>query len=214
LLYLRSRNFGSPATRKISRNSDDQNPSICSFPKGPIDNSSLTTGVQASEIACGGSPSLSISMATKLANNSKRSPYDSTNHSTPSVHRKISKEEAKKLSRTVVLDSTTLADFIKALDNVHDRLKSFDNNLPEGDYDDPEGASSLQYQPGGRDNFGFAYDSAPSTPPLPEKRIRMRRRKVGVFNPEFKYFIPDVTGNVGRKNTPGSAGDGNDISFL
>jgi hypothetical protein len=120
--------------------------------------------------------------------------------------KKISKEEAQAIYRKAPLDSTSLADFLKALDNVHDRLKSHEDKLhnyirrAEMFPPDPEPLHP-EY---GMDNLGFS-DSGASLPA--GIRHKIRRRKVGVFNPEFKFFNPNITGNSSKKNSESLEGN-------
>ena len=108
-----------------------------------------------------------------------------------------------------MLDSSTLEDFLKALDNVHDRLRTFDDTLSDSDGN----ASPYSSNRTGRDNFGFSLDAVSSSA-QPEKQRGVRQRKVGIFNPEFKFFAPNIGGHSMKRGKDIGDGDGNDISFL
>jgi len=110
----------------------------------------------------------------------------STECGTP--RRKISKP-GKSLSRNISLDPNTLAEFIKVLDEVEERLADDDCFFPSA-YTSEEGAS----------NYGFvaSNESSPSVRRDPSRLSINRSRKLGIFNPEFKYFSPGLTGSASK----------------
>lgn len=67
-------------------------------------------------------------------------------------------------SSSLPLDSNTLADLLKVLDDVREQLQ-------ENDFEEGQGNS----------NLGFESSESPSFP-------KERSRKFGMFNPDFRYF--------------------------
>ncbi|CAG7832242.1 unnamed protein product [Allacma fusca] len=104
--------------------------------------------------------------------------------------RKIS-EESNSSPRPLTVETTSLADFLRALDTVHHKLKHAD---PEktGESDDETG------------------DKSGSSPTIPKGR----RRKVGVFNPGFSFvnhaFNPDSDETTVSPSTSGADSNKNE----
>jgi len=106
--------------------------------------------------------------------------------------RKVTPSSVSTTSR-LSLETTSLAEFLRALDNVHARLNS---KTSVGGRSDEWGASSSEGVPRGSPSSTFGSPITPFTPIRKSQRESSRRpcsdrrRKTGVFQPDFSYFNP------------------------
>lgn len=164
--------YSNPASRKVSQNDPPDRRYLSSYdPEGPT---------SSQQVRSPGPSSPMMARSTEFRRSMDRS-SDLRRSSHYKSSRKISTESEKGSAVPLTVETTSLADFLRALDTVHHKLKTSDTIDKAGD-------AGADRKPGGTG--------------------QVRRRKIGVFNPGFSFvnqaYDPDgdETAGPSRSDNP------------